>query len=699
MDNHQIMQRLRQLSIEEQKIKAKQDYKEISLNQTDWFSSSANVIIQGNIIENSVDLASYISYKESNNSFELPPKFPLLQFMHNYKEIEIEFFGEIVGECEVDLYVITYQQKTKNMIHSVSLNTSKIINIENNDCIRLAIRLVGKGNFKLSKLVLKPKFSFMVSNFQRHSKKNDNVDPKTLTVAMVVDEFTYESLNPECNAVYLSPETWRETLELHKPDIFFCESAWAGIDPDIREWRGKIYSSINFKNENRKELLEILQYCNEYGIKTVFWNKEDPSHYEDKVHNFVDTAVKFDYIFTTSEECVELYKKEYRHNNVFPLMFGVQPKHFNPIETYERTNEVIFAGSYYRQHPNRCVEMNNIFNLILDKNIDLLIYDRQYYNNDDNHKFPEEYTEYIQPRLPYTKLDKAYKGSKYAININTETHSNTMFARRVFELMASNTLVISNYSKGLEKQFGDLLFLLKGSESDQQKLQLLHSIDYNQLRLKALRFVLNYHTYEERFSYILDSIGYKVIKKPLKVTVILLVTNEQELNEALALFSSQTYQYKKLLIINTTNNSLVTSFWATKYGSESINVTDLNMLSKYNKSLTTYIESDTFTIMNLKYYYGQQFLSDMMHSYKYLDSNTVIVKDPSQPSYRFVSSSSLFAAVVPTKAIEFLDPAADTNDDFITRIHNIGFRIFNIDEFNILYPENNTFQNQLMITV
>lgn len=103
--------------------------------------------------------------------------------------------------------------------------------------------------------------------------------------------------------------------------------------------------------------------------------------------------------------------------------------------------------------------------------------------------------------------------------------------------------------------------------------------------------------------------------------------------------------------------------------------------------------------MNLKYYYGQQFLSDMMHSYKYLDSNTVIVKDPSQPSYRFVSSSSLFAAVVPTKAIEFLDPAADTNDDFITRIHNIGFRIFNIDEFNILYPENNTFQNQLMITV
>ncbi len=32
-----------------------------------------------------------------------------------------------------------------------------------------------------------------------------------------------------------------------------------------------------------------------------------------------------------------------------------------------------------------------------------------------------------------------------------------MFARRVFELMASNTLVVSNYSKGVRLLFGELV--------------------------------------------------------------------------------------------------------------------------------------------------------------------------------------------------------------------------------------------------
>ena len=32
-----------------------------------------------------------------------------------------------------------------------------------------------------------------------------------------------------------------------------------------------------------------------------------------------------------------------------------------------------------------------------------------------------------------------------------------MFARRVFELMASNTLVVSNFSRAMRIQFGDLV--------------------------------------------------------------------------------------------------------------------------------------------------------------------------------------------------------------------------------------------------
>ena len=50
---------------------------------------------------------------------------------------------------------------------------------------------------------------------------------------------------------------------------------------------------------------------------------------------------------------------------------------------------------------------------------------------------------------------EVYKESEFGLNFNTVTDSNTMFARRVFELMASNTVVLSNYSKGVYRLFKD----------------------------------------------------------------------------------------------------------------------------------------------------------------------------------------------------------------------------------------------------
>lgn len=689
------MQRLRLLNIEEQKVKSEQDYKNVVLDNKNWFPSN-HIIIEENKIKKVNDQVTYISYRESNNSYSIQPTNQILQFIKSYNEIEVDFYGTVEGNCIVDLYLFTYKQQSKYQTHSIALNSTVTLTVDDIDSIRLAIRISGQGKFELSKLEIKPNFPYRTA--KQGSKLKKTVHAKDITVAMVVDEFTFESLKYECNAVYLSPNTWRETLENCNPDIFFCESAWAGIDPDIREWRGKIYSSINFKNENRKELLQILQYCKDRGIKTVFWNKEDPSHYEDKIHNFVDTAVKFDYIFTTSEECVERYKQEYNHKNVFPLMFAVQPKLFNPIETCERKDEVIFAGSYYRQHPARCIEMDKIFDLVLINDMKLLIYDRQYYNDDLNHKFPEKYNKYILPRLSYTKLDKAYKGSKYAININTETESKTMFARRVFELMASNTLVISNYSKGLDNNFGDLLCLLNGSEHDQEKLTLFSTSDYRKQRLKALRYVLLNHTYEDRFSFILETIGYKISKSPMMVTIIVFVKSDEELEEVLFLFSNQTYQNKKMLIVNTTNDNLQTASWSAKYGNNYIDFSDIDMLTKFT-NLDALIESDFITIMDINYYYGPQYLTDMLLSYKYLDHDTIIAKDPSQAQYSFVSSCPLYTAVLPTKALHFLDPLSSNKENLVMKLHQIGFKVFNIDEFNVLSPENNNLQNQSKITV
>ena len=285
---------------------------------------------------------------------------------------------------------------------------------------------------------------------------------KDIKVAIILDEFSYNSFKDEFTPLILTPSNWKFIFSQHKPDIFFCESAWSGTDSINRPWKGKIYASKNFKKENRTELFEILEYCNNNGIPTVFWNKEDPTHYPDRVHDFVKTAQLFDFVFTTAEECVEQYKKDYTLENVYALPFATNPIVFNPIEEYNsnRTNDIIFAGSWYANHIERSQSMCTLFDNLLNSGYNLKFFNRYYGDTDPNHIIPDKYKKYEKPSIPNKDIGKAYKSSIFGLNFNTVVDSETMFARRVFELMSSNTLVLSNYSKGMDKMFGNnVLFL------------------------------------------------------------------------------------------------------------------------------------------------------------------------------------------------------------------------------------------------
>ena len=365
---------------------------------------------------------------------------------------------------------------------------------------------------------------------------------RDMNVAMIVDEFTYNSFRYECRAFPLEPDNWRKVFEDHQIDLFFCESAWTGTDPDRRPWRGQIYGSVNFPKENRTTLFEILDYCKARGIPTAFWNKEDPTHYEDRVHDFVNTALRFDHVFTTAEECVERYRRDYGHKSVHLLTFATQPRLFNPVERAERTGEVIFAGSWYRQHPRRCEEMSAIFDRILAQKLPLVIYDRQSENDDPNHEFPEKYKPYVRPRLRHDEMDAAYKGSRYALNINTVTDSPTMFARRVFELMSSNTLVISNYSRGMEELFGDNVIFTDGSRD-------IDLTDSEAKRDACLREVLSQHTYEKRFEQVVRECGISFTEETRDVTLLYRAGSAAEAEECVRHFRSITWVEKRMIIL------------------------------------------------------------------------------------------------------------------------------------------------------
>ncbi len=351
-----------------------------------------------------------------------------------------------------------------------------------------------------------------------------------IKVATILDEFSFGSFACEFEAIPVEPDNWRERFESEKPDIFFCESAWSGPDPVRRPWKGKVYASVNFKNENRTTLLEIIEYCRINKIPTLFWNKEDPTHFDDRIHDFVKTAQSFDFVFTSCEECVERYKLEYNCKHVFALPFATQPRLFNPIEvTEERIKDIVFAGSWYAQHAERSALMERVLSKFLEDGFSLKIFDRHFGSGDKNHFFPEIFQSYIKPSVRHSEINKIYKSSVYGLNFNTVVDSSTMFARRVYELASSNTLILTNYSKGVDELFGDSVVFV---DRQPTRLKELTPADVIAMREKALYTALEKHTYEKRWEYILDCIGYPYRKKDNSLTIVCRISNDEEAEKA-----------------------------------------------------------------------------------------------------------------------------------------------------------------------
>lgn len=367
-------------------------------------------------------------------------------------------------------------------------------------------------------------------------------------VALIADEFTTNSFSDEFIAIPIEPTDWREKFEQYQPEIFFCESAWSGPDPKSRPWKGKIYASKNFPKENRTVLLEILAHCRKKGIPTVFWNKEDPTHYNDRVHDFVKTARNFDFVFTTAAECVDSYKNDYGVSHAFALPFATNPRLFNPMETGTRSSHVVFAGSWYANHVQRSKDMEHILDAIRADGYELEIYDRYHGDTDPLHIWPELYHPFLRPSQPHERMPAVYKSSRFGLNFNTVTASPTMFARRVFELMSSNTLVISNYSRGTDEMFGDLIVY---PDKQPKRLRALSDTDIDELRQRALHKVLGEHTYKQRWLQMLRCVGMAHAARDFTITATCLVGQQADALEAIAWFQQhgQRQPGSRLLVV------------------------------------------------------------------------------------------------------------------------------------------------------
>lgn len=485
-----------------------------------------------------------------------------------------------------------------------------------------------------------------------------------LVVAVVLDEFSLKSFGPEFHAVPVTPENWEQQFQKAKPDLFLCESAWSGADSDKREWKGQIYTSANFAAENRGALLEILSYCQRMAIPTVFWNKEDPTHFADEVHNFVDTAILFDFVFTTDAGSVDGYKQIHKHRDVYCLPFGVQPKMFNPIKTETRSTDIVFAGGWYENHEKRSKTMAQIFDSVLASGGQLKIYDRFYGTTDELHRFPARYQRYCKPPVPYERMDEVYKESWFGLTFNTVTSSETMFARRIFELMACNTAVISNYSIGIEKFFGNSVLY---ADTNPEELLALESPRIDAMRRKNLELVLREHTYEKRFKKIVDTVGLKYSEKgPAIAHVVRIESLDEAARASRALLKAVGSGDKGMILVGHSVDALSTATVFSKFNRNGIVVVSENLLLSNRAQVDGYLEDVGAMVI-----YGQvptQLLPQTDIDWMKLHQTYVddpIIKSQSGMEYQFTRWDNATPAVV---CPENLSAVASklANNDLIT---------------------------------
>lgn len=675
-----------------------------------WFSSHPTVYKyeqNGNLFfSNATDKSNYISLLEENTFFNSFPK-NSLGVLPNEK-IGLNFNIEVLGKASVHVAIIeySYNEKKNSTLYPISSTIEHQLMDQTNQ-IRIALKISGKGVVILKNGEIKRSYEPLediktLKQTEKKPRKNFLKTSENLNTAVIFDEFTMTCYQKETNVITFTPDNFEEVLGANKPDLLFVESAWKG---NGGSWEFKI---AKYANQDKTPLIKLIKWCQSNEVPTIFWNKEDPIHYE----KFLETAVLFDYIYTTDANMIEKYKKAANHQNVYALPFSAQPKIHNPIcLPTERKNSVSFAGSYYG---NRHIERRNDMDEVLDTALflGLDIFDRNFEKNKQGQtefSFPKRFQKNIKRSLPYSKIPLAYKGYKYMANVNSIKYSPTMFSRRVFEGLASGTPIISSYSEGIQQFFGDIVMVSDEQSYLTEKFKKVLSNErlYKQKKISGIREVFQYHTYRNRLTFILENIGIKLEIKE-DVTLLLKVRNEKEVQEAIQLFKNQTYQNKKLVLISDLNPS--NSFILNKYQTPEISIY-LSYYLKHIQSFSDLCSTKYIIYMNQDHFYGKHFIKDLVMGALYSNAdiitkcnyfelkNNEMTENGKGLEYQFSNSGDFANSLIKVSSrnnenvaelIEKMKKSKSLNDEFKS-----GVTIFSSDNCNFIkYGKNSSKQQK-----
>mgnify|MGYP002714749862 FL=1 len=395
--------------------------------------------------------------------------------------------------------------KFREQARSLGDDVSRFVNVMRKQGARKATE---KAAFALSRrIALRPVGKW--SEIEEITPALNSRKPfQKIAVGSILDEFSERAWGYEFDLQPVNPGEYSvlKAQSGERPfELLFVESAWNGNG-------GKWQYQLTGSNAPSPALKELVDWCNVSGIPTVFWNKEDPAHFDD----FIKTAELFDFVFTTDANLVPQYQAAMPGAKVGVLPFAAQPVLHNPISRAgeERRGDIAFAGTYFA---HKFESRQQQIALVLDAAVrasrslkDGLVVFSRFAGREDKYQFPSKYERYVEGALPYNKMLSVFKRFKVVLNVNTITQSPTMCSRRIFEAGASGAVVVSTDSVALHEMFSeDEIPIIRNVEGGSYLLRrIVNSPEVrDRISHRAQRKIWENHTYTDRAFTLLSSIG------------------------------------------------------------------------------------------------------------------------------------------------------------------------------------------------
>lgn len=523
----------------------------------------------------------------------------------------------------------------------------------------------------------------------------DIVPRLDLNVVSILDEFTHDCFAPEFNLIPLDRKGW--SGQISSADLLFVESAWRGNG-------GTWNYTINRFDERGDDLKAVLAAAKQHSVPTVFWNKEDPVSFD----VFLPTAKAFDGIFTTDADVVDAYKEAAQHDRVDAMPFAAQPALHNPIgrpRGGDVLNRVCFAGSWRGdKYAKRGSDFDTLLRPALSRGA-LDIYDRYAGGPDEDRLgFPEPFKSSVLGSLPYSEIGTAYRSYAAFLNVNSVQESPTMFSRRVFELLACGTPVISTPATGIERLLGDTVLTTDTPERTAELVDWVinEPLERDRHAHRGYRLVHSKHSYEHRVDQLLGLAGVAAKRPRRRVTVICVSNRPEMLDHAIQSFERQTYPDKEFIFVANSagfDTSMLNSVAARVQNAQAYQIDESATLGECLNHALAGSDGDYFAKFDDDDHYGENYLSDLMITFPY--SGAAVAGKQSYYAYmsrldrtvlRFpgkefrkaprVVGGTIVADRSLVDGIEFQAVKRGTDSHFLEAVQARGLKIFSADRFN-----------------